>query len=130
MSGDDRHRCPDCGAPTTYQAFSGGREWWCEPCQMDGRYPDGEGPRRVQMLRAGRIDELKAEMRAALSDQGMLLAPTGPPRDPHAATMPWESFDASHPDHEDFVTSTGRCFAEHDCPYLSNGGSRVEGDRV
>lgn len=58
------HRCPYCGTVTVYQAFSGGREWYCEPCDTTGEYPQGAAPRRVQMLADGRIDDLKAEMRA------------------------------------------------------------------
>lgn len=52
-----------CGKQTTYQAFSGGREWYCEHCEETGTYPEGETPRRVQMLQteAGRV-ALRAEM--------------------------------------------------------------------
>ncbi len=33
------HRCPQCNAETVYQSFSGGREWWCAACEMNGDYP-------------------------------------------------------------------------------------------
>lgn len=29
--------------------------------------------------------------------------------------LPWEAFDADHPDHDDWVTDTGRCFDDA-CP--------------
>lgn len=57
------HRCPTCGNKTTYQAFSGGKEWFCDECQETGYYPEGQAPSRAQLLQteAGRIT-LKAEM--------------------------------------------------------------------
>lgn len=62
-----RHRCPICGRATTYQAFSGGREWYCESCDTTGEYPDGEAPRRVAMLQSPEgVAQLRQEMRAEL----------------------------------------------------------------
>lgn len=61
---DYRHRCPNCDAETVYQAFSGGREWYCEACDNNGLYPEhGAGLPRATLLRteAGRI-ALKAQM--------------------------------------------------------------------
>lgn len=60
------YRCPECGGPTAYKTFSGGREWDCtdyEGCGADGTYPEGEEPRRAGLLRteAGRV-ALGAEM--------------------------------------------------------------------
>ncbi len=61
-----RHRCPYCETETVYQSFSGGREWYCGTCDTTGPYPQGEAPRRVQMLADGRTDELRAEMTAEM----------------------------------------------------------------
>jgi hypothetical protein len=36
---DGSHRCPVCGNPTVYQAFSGGKEWYCKTCDETGLYP-------------------------------------------------------------------------------------------
>lgn len=30
------------------------------------------------------------------------------------ATIPWEAFDPSHPDHAEWVDDVGRCLAKHD----------------
>lgn len=54
--------------------FSGGREWFCPNCEADGSYPADEGPRRVQMLRDGRHDELRQEMREHLDAVSELRA--------------------------------------------------------
>jgi ribosomal protein L37AE/L43A len=58
-----KHRCPNCENETTYQAFSGGREWYCEHCEETGSYPEGAAPRRAGLLQteAGRT-ALRAEM--------------------------------------------------------------------
>jgi hypothetical protein len=44
-----RHYC-DCGAPTVYQMFSGGEEFYCESCGNQARYPEGEGGPRARLL--------------------------------------------------------------------------------
>ena len=44
-----RHIC-DCGAPTTYQSFSGGREFYCPSCENNGLYPEGDGGPRARLL--------------------------------------------------------------------------------
>ncbi|TXS35091.1 hypothetical protein EAO77_37990 [Streptomyces sp. t39] len=59
------HRCPSCGSETAYKTFSGGREWDClaSGCGADGSYPEGEAPRRVQMLQSPEgVTALRAEM--------------------------------------------------------------------
>lgn len=57
------HLCPNCRTPTVYQVFSGGKEWYCEPCDMNGEYPEGQTPRRVKMLQSPEgIAALRAEM--------------------------------------------------------------------
>lgn len=55
------HLCPGCHEPTVYQLFSGGREWYCGTCDMDGQYPDGRAPSRAALLTT-------TEGRAALRD--------------------------------------------------------------
>jgi hypothetical protein len=60
------HRCPK-GHETTYQAFSGGREWYCEPCDMDGPYdyesmPEAERPRAWLLTQPGGGAELMKRM--------------------------------------------------------------------
>lgn len=60
------HRCPDCDEPTEYQRFSGGREFYCRPCDNHGMYPEGAAPPRLQMLADGKFDELRQEMRAEI----------------------------------------------------------------
>lgn len=58
------HVCLECGTETTYQAFSGGREWYCPGCGADGTYPDHmEDPPRAVLLQTpeGRI-ALRAQM--------------------------------------------------------------------
>lgn len=58
-----KHRCPTCGNETTYQVFSGGKEWYCKTCDINGEYGADETPRRLKMLQSetGRI-ALRAEM--------------------------------------------------------------------
>lgn len=56
------HVCPHCETETTYQSFSGGREWYCPGCEADGSYDVGEAPRRVQMIAAGKFAELRSEL--------------------------------------------------------------------
>lgn len=58
-----QHLCPTCGNATTYQAFSSGKEWYCETCDINGEYPQDQTPRRAKLLQseAGRI-ALRAEM--------------------------------------------------------------------
>lgn len=34
--------CTECGHPSTYQAFSGGREWFCTACDASGSYPEAQ----------------------------------------------------------------------------------------
>lgn len=67
---DDRHHCP-LGHLTTYQAFSGGREWFCPTCHDgeggcdNGIYPDAPanvGPRARLLTQPGGADELKRQM--------------------------------------------------------------------
>ena len=56
--------CPDCGAPTHYQVFSGGREFVCDNGH-DGQYPaEGEGLPRATLLRNGEagVTALRAQM--------------------------------------------------------------------
>jgi len=43
--------CPECGRPTAYRVFCGGREWVCGHCGADGDYPEGAAPRRAALLR-------------------------------------------------------------------------------
>lgn len=65
-----RHRCPHCQHPTTYQSFSGGREWYCDNCKEDGRYEPGEDPLpRAILLQttSGRI-QLRDEMTHKLEE--------------------------------------------------------------
>lgn len=58
-----RHIC-SCGSPTTYQAFSGGREFYCPACEDNGNYPDGEGGPRARLLAEGQdgVALLRAQM--------------------------------------------------------------------
>ena len=70
-----QHRCPDCGEPTVYQAFSGGREWYCKPCDNHGMYEQGQAPPRAQMLADGRYGELRAEMRAEIDRRKAAASP-------------------------------------------------------
>ena len=57
------HCCPDCGEKTVYQAFSGGREWYCAHCDSNGLYPADETPPRCALLQTpeGRV-ALRAQM--------------------------------------------------------------------
>jgi uncharacterized protein (DUF983 family) len=59
------HLCPNCETPTQYQAFSGGREWYCSGCGNDGLYAsDAEKPPRVALMgQMGGFDELRRQMR-------------------------------------------------------------------
>jgi uncharacterized protein (DUF983 family) len=58
------HRCPDCQEETKYAMFSGGKEWFCPTCGADGSYEDTDDiPPRVRMLRDGRTEELRVEIR-------------------------------------------------------------------
>lgn len=60
-------KCVECGGTDTqYQAFSGGREYYCSDCDEVWPYAEGEAPRRVQMIADGRFEELRAEMGAEL----------------------------------------------------------------
>lgn len=57
-------RCWACGGTkTTYALFSGGREYYCEDCDDNFPYEEGQAPRRVQMIADGKFAELRAEMR-------------------------------------------------------------------
>lgn len=57
-------RCEVCGgADVTYAAFSGGREYWCGICESNHPYPEEQLPPRLKLLREGRMDELRAELR-------------------------------------------------------------------
>ena len=65
---DTAFPCPSCGAPTVYQAFSGGREYWCPACADNGDYPaTGDHLPRATLLRtpAG-VAALREQMDAAL----------------------------------------------------------------
>jgi hypothetical protein len=56
-------RCWACkGTNTTYALFSGGTEYYCEDCDDNFPYEDGEAPRRVQMIADGKFAELRTEM--------------------------------------------------------------------
>jgi uncharacterized protein (DUF983 family) len=60
------HRCPDCGAETVYQTFSGGREWYCPACGADGEYPpDGQLPRATLL----QTPEGRVALRAQLDQE-------------------------------------------------------------
>jgi hypothetical protein len=61
-------RCPYCTGPTTYQAMSGGREWFCPACETTGDYPADQTPVRAALLRTedGRA-ELRRQMREHLA---------------------------------------------------------------
>lgn len=62
------HRCPTCNELTTYQRFSGGREYYCAKCDDHGMYQEGDvRPPRVQMLADGKVDELRGEMREEIA---------------------------------------------------------------
>jgi hypothetical protein len=63
-------RCWSCGGTnTTYALFSGGREYYCEDCDDNFPYEEGQAPRRVQMIADGKFDELREEMREHLAEQ-------------------------------------------------------------
>lgn len=70
------HLCPYCGTPTSYQVFSGGKEWYCEPCDTNGCYPADETPRRLKMLQSPEgVVALRAELDQELArrrDQALL----------------------------------------------------------
>lgn len=57
------HCCTNCGKETVYQVFSGGKEWYCPHCDMNGEYPEDETPPRLKLLQTpeGRI-ALRAQM--------------------------------------------------------------------
>lgn len=60
--------CWNCNQPgTTYQSFSGGREYYCPTCDDTFTYREGQAPRRVQMIADGRFDELHVEMRQEMA---------------------------------------------------------------
>lgn len=61
-------RCWACkGTNTTYALFSGGTEYYCEDCDDNFPYEDGEAPRRIQMIADGKFVELHQEMREHLA---------------------------------------------------------------
>lgn len=65
--------CPD-GHETVYQAFSGGREWYCETCGNNGLYdydamPESERPRAWRLTQPGGVDQLRNEMQKELEDR-------------------------------------------------------------
>jgi hypothetical protein len=63
------NKCAECGGTNTvYQAFSGGREYYCPDCGYDGPYEIGDAPRRVQMIADGKFDELREEMHKHLDE--------------------------------------------------------------
>ena len=37
-----------------------------------------------------------------------------------SCTIPWEAFDETHPDHDWWVSQTGRCLVPDDCPTHPN----------
>ena len=49
---EGRHHC-ECGTPTHYQMFSGGEEFYCPNCEIQGLYPEGEGGPRARLLAQG-----------------------------------------------------------------------------
>lgn len=59
-------KCTACGGDTTYQAFSGGREWLCLDlgCEATGEYPaEGEGlPKATLLRRPEGVTALRAMM--------------------------------------------------------------------
>jgi hypothetical protein len=62
------HRCPDCGHATEYQVFSGGREFYCRGCKLQGTYPaDAPKPRAALLQTAEGRDELRDELKAELA---------------------------------------------------------------
>ena len=60
---DGKHVCA-CGALTTYQRFSGGREFYCEACGQQCDYPEGDGGPRARLLNQGPdgVAMLRAQM--------------------------------------------------------------------
>lgn len=60
---DGRHRC-SCDELTRYQVFSGGLEFYCEHCEVDGTYPEGDGGPRAWLLVRGPdgIAELRQQL--------------------------------------------------------------------
>jgi hypothetical protein len=58
-----RHVC-SCGAFTRYQSMSGGTEYFCQACGMEGIYPAGDGGPRARLLNQGPdgIALLRAQM--------------------------------------------------------------------
>lgn len=67
-------RCWACGGTkTTYALFSGGREYYCEDCDDNFPYEEGQAPRRVQMIADGKFAELRAEMKACQCVPGYVV---------------------------------------------------------
>jgi len=72
--------CTACGGENvTYQAFSGGREFYCRDCESAHPYPEELLPPRLKLLREGRIDELRAQLRAEMLPPGDLVEVDGVP---------------------------------------------------
>jgi hypothetical protein len=66
---DGKHIC-DCGAETVYQSLSGGREYYCENCENQGLYPEGEGGPRARILtQPGGADIIRAQMDKYFAEQ-------------------------------------------------------------
>jgi hypothetical protein len=77
----NEHLCPECGAKTQYQTYSGGREWYCPSCKTNGPYGDGEAPRRAAMLTTpeGRTTlrgEMREHLAAPKSEGDLYFCPT------------------------------------------------------
>lgn len=75
--------CSICGGATVYQAFSGGREWYCAACDTTGEYPDdAPGLPRAALLRTPEgVIALRAQMDQDLArrrDQGDGSGPADP----------------------------------------------------
>lgn len=70
MSGTRAYPCPE-GHETVYQAFSGGRSWYCETCDEVGDYdyesiPEGQRPRAWLLTQPGGAAKLRAAMQEEL----------------------------------------------------------------
>jgi hypothetical protein len=62
--------CPS-GHEVVYQPFSGGKEWYCETCDVTGLYdydsiPESERPRAWLLTRPQGADKLREEMQKDL----------------------------------------------------------------